>query len=186
MPVKRFALVVVLAAPALAGCTWFGPVGSSSESSASEPSRAVSIYAAVVRQLVTEDHTFGGADPGFKVIYVVDGAVGRAARLSWPPGSPRTPFPEDLKRGLEAALEDLPPVKFVRSPGQALSDTVSGQVRKRGALVTLGPIRAGERRAEVGASLWIGGKAATWLTYVVRVRGGAWKVTGTTGPIVIA
>ena len=39
---------------------------------------------------------------------------------------------------------------------------------------------------EVASNLWIDGKAANWLTYVVRKRDGVWRVTGTTGPMVIA
>jgi hypothetical protein len=174
-----------LASFALAGCTWLGGSSDSeSAGSAAEPSRAEAIYAAVVRRLVTRDHTFGGADPGFKVIYVLDGRVPGAGR-SWPQGRPRAPFSDDLQAGIAAALAGLPPVSFVRSRADAVSDTV-GQVKNRGALVTLGPIRGSERRAEVGANLWIGGSAAIWLTYVVRQRGDTWSVTGTTGPVAIA
>ena len=73
-------------------------------------------------------------------------------------------------------------MSFVRTRASVLEGT--GQVERRGVLVTLGPIVGRGRR--VGASLWLDGRAAGWLTYVVRRQGGVWRVTGTTGPVAIA
>jgi hypothetical protein len=75
-------------------------------------------------------------------------------------------------------------VTFVRARASVIGDT--GQVERGGVLVTLGPIAGTGKRAEVGASLWLGGKAARWLTYVVRRRGDVWRVTGETGLSAIA
>lgn len=176
---------VLLPALLLAGCTWLGePGGSPSGGSTPEAARTVSIYEAVVRRLVTKDHTFGGADPGFRAVYVLDGAVRGAGRPVWPPRKPRRTFSDEVKAGLAAALAELPPVIFVRTRASALAG--SGQVERGGVLMTLGPIVGSGRRVEVGASLWLGGRAAGWLTYVVRRQGGAWRVTGMTGPIAIA
>jgi hypothetical protein len=61
-----------------------------------------------------------------------------------------------------------------------------GVVRDHGALVTLGTIPDGERRVEVGVSLYIANLAGTWLTYVVELAADGWAVTGTTGPVAIS
>ena len=41
--------------------------------------REAAIYSAVIRQLVKRDNTFGSAPTSFKVIYVLDGPIERAA-----------------------------------------------------------------------------------------------------------
>jgi hypothetical protein len=176
---KRLAFFT-LAAFALAGCTWLG--GSSDSESAgstAEPAGPVAIYGAVVHVLVGRDHTFGDRDPGFRAVYILDGAVPGVRKPPALAGSPRRPFAAELKEGLIALLADLPPVRFVRTRDEALSERNPGVVKNRGALVTLGPIRREGRRAEVAASLWVAPKGAIWLTYIVRRRGDAWKVTGT-------
>jgi hypothetical protein len=183
----RLVLLAGLVALAVGGCTWSatpGPFGGGPAAQGED--RTVAVYEAVVRELVTKDHTFGSADPGFEAVYILDGPVRGAADAFWPTREPRAPFSVQVKAGLVAALADLPPVRFVRTRAEALADVPAGQVRNRGVLVMLAPIVGDEKRAEVGANLWIGGKAAIWLTYVVRLRNEVWRVTGTTGPTVIA
>jgi len=53
-------------------------------------------------------------------------------------------------------------------------------------VVTVGPLPEGGAKLEVGASLYAGPLAATWLTYVVEEKAGGWEVTGTTGPVAIS
>jgi hypothetical protein len=163
-----------------------------SASTASETERAVAIYSAVVRQLVTKDHTFGRSDPGFKAVYVLDGAVEGAEDPQKSPreGAPAEPFSEAIKAGLRAKLTDLPPITFVRRSRSVIEGrnggSSPGHVVDDGVLLTLGPIVGGERRVEVGSNLWINGLAGLWTTYVVERRGGEWKLSGTTGPIAIS
>ena len=197
-------LAIVLACLVASGCAWSGDdddavVGGSNESSteSSGPAqsearteRKASIYATVIRRLVTKDHTYGGGDPGFRMVFVVDGAVPGVAN---PDGAgtrnPKRPFSEALKRKLESELSDLPPLRFVRTRGAAIrgeSSSSPGQVISGGVLITLGPIVGGPSRVHVGTSLWLSGLAGQWLTYVVTRRTGEWRIKGTTGPTAIS
>jgi hypothetical protein len=165
----------------------------SGEPGAKSTDRSAAIYAAVVRQLVTKDHTFGGADPGFKVIYVLDGVVADAADPSKPANAndPKEPFSHDVKDGVRflSTLADLPPVEFVASRHSAVagaSASSPGEVKNGGVLISLGPIDPDGKRVEVETSLWINGLAGQWLTYVLEQKNGSWAVTGTTGPMAIS
>jgi hypothetical protein len=198
-------IAIVLACLVASGCAWSGDDGngvvgggddaSSTESSGPAPSEArternASVYAAVIRRLVTKDHTFGGGDPGFRVLFVVNGAVPRVANLNGARlRNPKRPFSEELKRRLETELSDLPPLRFVRTRGEAIrgeSSSSPGQVIPGGVLITLGPIVGGPSRVRVGNSLWLSGLAGQWLTYVVTRRADVWRVKGTTGPTAIS
>jgi hypothetical protein len=160
--------------------------------SAGQLSRETSVYAAVIRQLVTKDHTFGGADPGFKVVYVMDGVVAGAGKVDGnvEESDPAQPFGDEVKAGLLSALEDLPPIEFVSQRSSVVvgtnSGTAPGSVKNSGVLISLGPIEGNGTKIEVGNSLWISGLAGQWLTYVLQARDGAWKVVGTTGPVAIS
>ncbi len=185
---RRAPALGVLAAVAAGGCTWLStpsPFGGTAQV-APVDERAIAVYEAVVRRLVARDHSFGGGDPGFTDVYIVDGPVRGAARFTWPRGKPRVRFSETVKSGLEAALPDLPPLTFVRTRSEAYGSRELGGVKKGGVLLTLGPILGSGERVEVGTELWMSGLGAQWLTYVVRFRDGDWRVTGTTGPMAIA
>jgi hypothetical protein len=154
--------------------------------------RAAAIYASVIRRFVTRDHPFGGADPGFQVVYVLDGPVVRAGDPMAPIGAtrPATPFDSAEQDAIRRALADLPPIEFVSRRASVIvganGGKAPGSVKGRGVLLTLGPIRGGEGKVRVAASLWLSGLAGRWLTYVVQQRGERWTVTGTTGPITIS
>jgi hypothetical protein len=156
--------------------------------------RDAAIYGAVVKRLIKEDNTFGGGDPGFGVVYVMNGAVKDAAD----PMNPVTeykveePFSHDVQDGVRflSKLADLPPVEFVAERDAVVTGehggTRPGHVKNRGVLVGLGPIEEAGNTVEVQTSLWINGLAGQWLTYVLAERDGAWKVTGTTGQMAIS
>jgi hypothetical protein len=154
--------------------------------------RETVIYAAVIRQLVTKDHTFGGADPGFKVVYVMDGVVKGAGDVDGnvDESDPAEPFSDNVKAVLRTKLGDLPPIEFVSERAAVVIGTNSGKaighVKNNGVLISLGPIEGSGTRVEVGNSLWISGLAGQWQTYVLQARDGAWNVDGTTGPVAIS
>jgi hypothetical protein len=155
--------------------------------------RAANIYGAVIRQLVTKDHTFG-RNPGFKVVYVLDGVVEDAEDPSKPVNAhdPRNPFSHDVKDGVRflSRLGHLPPIQFVPERDSVVVGTRSGSspghVKNGGVLISLGPIEGNATRVRVGNSLWINGLAGQWLTYVLEQRDGHWNVTGTTGRMAIS
>ena len=76
---RVWSLAVLVGLSACGGST-LSPSGGSRAGSDGQPSdeeaaRNVQIYSAVVRQLVTKDHTFGGEDPPIGRIFIVDGVV---------------------------------------------------------------------------------------------------------------
>jgi hypothetical protein len=175
---NRALVVLALAVPACGGLsTPGGP---------EPPNREALIYAAVIRQLVTVDHTFGGGDPGFRVVYVLDRADPRAseALLHEVRGTPIEP---EVQVAIREELVDLPPIEFIADRQDIVGPIESGGlVEKHSALVTLGTIPEGTDRLEVGAGLYIANLAGTWLTYVVEASADGWEVTGTTGPVAIS
>jgi hypothetical protein len=198
--VKRLALAVILILIPLGCGSEANEPDSASPGSQPEGTgtsdlvpRETVIYAAVIRQLVTKDHTFGGADPGFRVVYVMDGVVKGAGDVDGnvDESDPAEPFGDDVKAGLRTALGgDLPPIEFVSERSSVVVGTNSGKapghVKNEGVLISLGPIEGSGTKAEVGNSLWINGLAGQWQTYVLEARDGAWKVAGTTGPVAIS
>lgn len=175
----------------LAGCAVDAGPGSGGlePTGDSEADRQVAIYAAVIRRLVTKDHTFGGEDPPFQVVYVVDKAVRAAgdvngSRSRWGEGEP---LPADVRQGVEASLSDLPPIRWVSDPSSVIGpDEQGGRVKNEGVLIAMGPISGTDNRVEVGTTLYFALLGGQWLTYVVEDGGGEWQVTGTTGPVAIS
>ena len=149
----------------------------------------VAIYAAAIRQVVTVDHTFGSADPGFGRVYVLDRPSAAAVSPIGGGESDPVPFPrlsKAFRSALRKALRDLPPIVFVRDRDDVISDAPSGSVVRDGALVTVGPIVGEGSQVQVGVSLYVANLAGTWLTYVIEGGARQWKVLGTTGPIAIS
>ncbi len=142
-----------------------------------EPARTVSIYAAVLRRLLSDDNSGERSHWGFKVVYVLDGAVERAEdpdvdidRLK-----PWRAFSNRVKEGIREALSDLPPVTFVQERGSVIGGAAPGQVVNAGILATVGPIAGHGTRVEVGANSRRNGLAGRWQRYVVELQGGAWE-----------
>lgn len=149
--------------------------------------RTIEIYAAVIRRLVTKDHTFGGSSSPFEHVYVVDGAVEDAGDPMEGDGEPGPPFSDEVKEGLKEELGGLPPIDFVSDPDYVRlgTDKMDG-VKNEGVIITLSPIARDGDKVEVPNSLWCGGLCGQWLTYVVELRSGDWEVTGTTGTSAIS
>jgi hypothetical protein len=180
-------LIIGLAVPAFgAGAT--GPVAAQEllarRSSPSRIERTVSIYAAVIRELVARDRAFGVSATG--VVYVLDGSVDGAGNPLRAVTVHPQRFKSALKRRLRKALADLPALRFVHNRAEVVTGDPPGHVINNGVLLTLGPIKGGSARVEVGSSLWVNGLAGQWQTYVVVEAGRRWKLAGTTGPVAIS
>lgn len=146
------------------------------------------VYAAVIRRLVTKDHTFGRGTSPFRHVYVVDGAIPDAGN----PGkdtlrASSQPFADELKQEILNRLNDLPPVEFVLDPDDVrIGQQGMGGVKNGGVIITLGVIERKAAKVHVSNLLWCSGRCGQWLTYVLEPRGNAWQITGTTGPSAIS
>jgi hypothetical protein len=148
--------------------------------------RTIAIYSAVVRRLITKDHTFGGGPSPFDHLFIVDGAVKKAGD-PMEQRRPTQPFSHAIKRGLRQNLADLPTMDFVSNPDSArLGKRGLNGVRDNGVIITLAPIEGDGLKVEVPNSLWCGGLCGQWLTYVVKLEDERWRVTGQTGPYAIS
>ena len=163
------------------------PTGTPAPAPLDDAERTVAIYSAVVRRLVTVDHTLGEGPVPFDRVFVVDGVVEDAADPRTGENEVAEPFPGEVRDGMKEELSDLPPVSFVRDA----ADVVVGpgtcpRVRANGALISLGAIEGDDRRVEVPNELYLACLGAQWLTYVVERSGDGWDVTAVTGPVEIA
>lgn len=190
---SRTAVILIAAVIAASGCASQGaqPSTSSSPSTGTaaptdDAGTEVEVYAAVIRRLVTEDHTFGTGDPPFRRVYVVDGPIpdaGDPGAVGAPSGAAPEPFPSHVIAGIVEELDDLPPVTFVADADRVRRGRRGmGGVRHDGVIITLGPLEPRDGRIHVSTSLWCGGLCGQWLTYVLAEDDGRWEITGTTGP----
>lgn len=150
----------------------------------------VEIYSAVIRRLVTEDHTFGSGESPFKQVFVVDGPIedaGDPMNGSAAFGPSPHPFTPEVKEGIAEELNDLPPLEFVSNANEVRSgeDGMEGP-KGNGVIVSLGPIEPHKNKTHVSNMLWCGGLCGQWLTYVLEESEGDWNITGTTGPSAIS
>ena len=148
------------------------------------------IYAAVIRRLVTKDHTFGQGESPFKHVYVINGPIpdaGDPETVGDAFGPASEPFSSEVIAGIEEELKDLPPVTFIADGNDVRhGERGMGGVKNDGVIISLGPLERNEGRIHVSNRLWCGGLCAQWLTYVLAEDDGRWKITGTTGPVSIS
>jgi hypothetical protein len=148
--------------------------------------RTAAVYAAVVRRLVTKDHTFGSAPSPFKRVYIVDGVVAKAGNPTIPDEA-RQPFGAGVRDGIARELTDLAPLQFVSNPEAVIVDDEDcPRVKREGVLISLGPISGSGRRVTVANGLFIACLGGQWLTYVLERVDDDWRVTGTKGPVAIS
>lgn len=160
------------------------PPGESPAGQAVPPWDPAEIYAAVIRQLYTVDHTFAKA-PNFPVVYLVRQTTANAADPSATGGS-ETIFPGDQQRIL-SLLSDLP-AQFVwvdRMEDVPRAD--NGLVAGNGAIIQVGAITPqADGSLNVPGSIFISPLAAGGQTYVLQVVAEAWQIIGKAGPIWIS
>ena len=148
--------------------------------------RTVAVYSAVVRQLVTEDHTFGDAESPFEGVFIDVRIDGGAGDPDVPGGhaSTGTRLSAEEQAAILRELADLPPVKFVEDPDSVIvGKNRCTHVKGNGVLVTLGPISGGSERVTVPNDMFFACLGGQWLTYVLEQADGDWHVTGIKGPI---
>jgi ABC-type transport system involved in multi-copper enzyme maturation permease subunit len=139
------------------------------------------VYAAVVRQLYSVDHTFD-QPPNFPVVYLVRTTDDRVGDPDAPQAKPQT-LSEALQDAILVELDDLP-ADFVWVDGEdeVPREGGAGAVLNEGAIITLGNIHVqDDGSALVSARLYFAMLGATGKTYVLERIDGAWRVTGDTG-----
>jgi hypothetical protein len=156
------------------------------DTSSAEYARTLQIYTAVIRQLVTVDHTFGSGPSPFKHVWVLDHAVQRVAQPETRQDAPGEPFSDALKADLTRNLSDLPPLDFIAAFEEAGDIQADPPVKDHGVIITLGPLERHGAAIHVGHEIWCGGLCAEWFTYVLQQRSGVWTITGDTGQSAIA
>ena len=141
----------------------------------------VAIYAAVVRQLVTVDHTFGDQSPSFPLVYLVRVTDDGVGDPDAPLAASRV-LPETVQTAAVDALADLPARFLWVDDADEAPRGDTGVVEGGGAIITLGNVHLqADGSVLVSASLYFSNLGATGKTYVLEKVDGVWQVTGDTG-----
>ena len=177
VPVERQMVIAVPAEPTMAP----PPTSTPATSLAIAKDDQAAIYAAVVRQMYTVDHTFD-EPPNFPVVYLVrttDDSVGDPGALRT---APRVLL-EAVQTAVVDALADLPAeFRWVDDADEVPRDKENGAVAGGGAIFTLGNIHIQKDGTSlVSASLYFAMLGAGGRTYVLEQVDGIWQVTGDTG-----
>jgi hypothetical protein len=147
-----------------------------------ETTDRAAIYAAVIRQQYTVDHTFG-QPPNFPVVYLVRTTDDGVGDPKAPHAEPQT-LSDDLQEAILEAVGDLP-AKFlwVDDRDEVPMDDHS-TVRDGGVVMTVGNIHLQEDgSALVSAGLYFAALGAGGQTYIVQQVDGTWQVVGNTGVV---
>ncbi len=148
------------------------------------------IYAAVIRQVVTVDHSFGNSPPAWSTVYVLTSTD----ETTMPPsGGDTTSVPTlittDTQQAIAGRLADLPSdIVWIASNEKAPISDPGGQVTQgKAVIVTLGNIHW-QDDGSVLVSVWFycGNVCGVGKTYILELIRGDWKVTGDTGVNVIS
>jgi hypothetical protein len=139
------------------------------------------IYAAVIRQIYTEDDTFGGTlQPS--TLYILGTTDDRAGDPQIGEANPAE-IPGPVRESVTALLADLPAeIVWVETQDEVPLEADTGTVAEGGAQVTLGNVTPQDDGAvHVPASIYVANLAAGGQTYVLEEVDGAWTITGNTG-----
>ena len=172
MKKKRFWLIVLsinLTLSTLMACTTPAPALSKDDQAA--------IYATVVRQLYTVDHTFGDEPPNFPKVYLL--------RTTYELDRPDAPqiesgsIPKSTQAAIVAALDDLP-AEFVWVDHFDEVPLSHGDVEGRGAVITLSNLQLKEEGSVlVMADLFFASAGGAGMTYIIEQVDGVWQVVVT-------
>ena len=145
----------------------------------------VQMLAAAIGELVSKDHTFGQGPPPFTE-YLIQANLDPSAGNATGTGQEIARGLTDAERtAIEAVVRPFGPVRWIEDPDEwrtsDLRPVIEGAV-----ILGVGEPSVGDKTGLVPVSLWCGGLCGTWLTYRLDLVDGAWKVTGTEGPIAIS
>lgn len=159
----------------------FAAVGCGGEAAEPTAEETAAIYATVIRQIYTEDDTFGGTlqPPRLYVVGTTDDSAGDPETEE----EDATAIASDVRDRVTSQLADLPTeIIWVETRDEVTLDPDSGAVVDEGAIIVLGNIHPEEAAVvHVPASIYVAGLAAGGQTYVVEEVEGMWTITGTTG-----
>lgn len=139
----------------------------------------VQIYAAVTRQLVEIDNTFG-PQHRFSHILILDHLDPHAGDAVNQGQSGRS-LTEEQQRAITAAIDHLGSIEFIDDWSRSVREDVLEPVIPGSVIITLAPADFDDEGATVGANLWCGGVCGLWLTYRVIEGPDGWTVTGRKG-----
>ena len=189
LSMRRIGALLVGLTLALAGCggaTETNP-GGGTEPDAAANERMIGVYSAIIRQLITVDHTFGSAPSPFDRVFVLDGIADEAGDGMAVPPDTVHPFSPEVRAGIIEELGGLPPVAFVTNPDSVVvGKKRCARVKGNGALITLGPISSGKDKVTVPSDLFFACLGGLWVTYVLEAEDGGWQIAGTKGGIAIS
>jgi len=136
------------------------------------------IYAAVIRQVYTIDHTFGvGNSPNFPVIYLPQATDD----ISFDPDSTQSRsevLSKSLRDTVISRLDDLP-AEFIWITDKKEVILSDSSVMGHGAIITLGNIYSQkDGSVKVNASIYIANLGGGGFYYVLEQIDNEWKITG--------
>lgn len=141
------------------------------------------IYAAIVRQMFTIDHTFGDQPENWKSIYIVivtDDSIGDPSAEQGEP----VVIPKPVMGTVVDKVKDLAPsITLVDSRESVSIDSKNGSIDQgEGVIFTLGNIHLqDDGTVHVSAGLYFSSLGAAGRTYILNKVEGVWKISGTTG-----
>jgi hypothetical protein len=167
-------LVLVLLGAIAAGCA-----AETLEPPTQEETAA--IYAVVIRQIYTEDDTFGGTlqPPTLYILGTTDDRAGDPGSQAANPALIAAP----VRESLITLLADLPTeLIWVETREEVPLEADTGAVVDGGALITLGNVAPqSDGSLHVAASIYRASLAAGGQTYILEEIDGVWTITGNTG-----
>jgi len=139
----------------------------------------IQIYAAVTRQLVEIDNTFG---PGYRFsrILILDRLDPHAGDAMNQDQSGQS-LTEEQRQAIFAAVDHLGPIEFINDWSQFVREDVLEPVIPGSVIITLASAEFDDEGATVGANLWCGGVCGLWLTYRVVEGPDGWTAAGREG-----
>lgn len=137
------------------------------------------IYAAVTRQLVEIDNTFG-PHHRFSQILILERLDPHAGDATYQDQSGRS-LTGEQRQAIIDAIEHLGPIEFIVDWRQFVREDILEPAIPGSVIVTLAPADFDDEGATVGANLWCGGTCGLWLTYRVVEETSGWTVAGREG-----